>query len=391
MRLLVAVAAHYARGPDGAVYTQGIHRRSFWQRYLEVFDEVTVLARTGRRDDMDSTWVPADGPNIEFRSLPDYAGPWEYLALRSELKAVAREAVADADAYLLRSGGNAVTALAWSEIRRRRRPYAVEVTGDPWGILRPGSVKTCVRPIGRRIYTRNLRLQCRHASAIAYVTRATLQQHYPAALGAFTTHYSTVDMPAEAYVDQPRRFHVPGRRLVYIGNLHHYIKGADVFVEAVASCLRRGVQVQAEMLGGGPRRAEFEQLIRSLGAGDHVRLLGQVTDRRDVIRRLDSADLFVCPSRAEGLPQAMIEAMGRALPCIGTSVGGIPELLPSQDMVPPRDARALSSKIIEVARDPERMTRMSARNLEVASEYRAEVLVPRRREFYQRLRALSGG
>jgi glycosyltransferase involved in cell wall biosynthesis len=82
----------------------------------------------------------------------------------------------------------------------------------------------------------------------------------------------------------------------------------------------------------------------------------------------------------------MIEAMARALPCIGSSVGGIPELLPPEDIVPPGDLSALASKITQVLQQPVRMQQMSARNVIKAGEYRDEVLSDRRREFYQFLK-----
>jgi glycosyltransferase involved in cell wall biosynthesis len=104
---------------------------------------------------------------------------------------------------------------------------------------------------------------------------------------------------------------------------------------------------------------------------------------------LDHADLFVLPSRTEGLPRAMIEAMARALPCIGSTVGGIPELLPPEDLVPPGDAAALARKIREVVCDPDRMARMSARNLEQARQYREDALSGRRIAFYQRVREVT--
>jgi len=96
--------------------------------------------------------------------------------------------------------------------------------------------------------------------------------------------------------------------------------------------------------------------------------------------------LFVMPSRTEGLPRAMIEAMTRALPCIGTRVGGIPELLADEDLVNPGDVDGLAAKIKEVGTSPERLTAMSERNLRRAQEYRPEVLTRRRQEFYSFLR-----
>jgi glycosyltransferase involved in cell wall biosynthesis len=82
----------------------------------------------------------------------------------------------------------------------------------------------------------------------------------------------------------------------------------------------------------------------------------------------------------------MIEAMARGLPCIGSSVGGIPELLPPEDMVPPADVPSLARKIREVLADPARMARMSARNLEKSRQYEEQTLHERRTVFYRYVR-----
>ena len=82
----------------------------------------------------------------------------------------------------------------------------------------------------------------------------------------------------------------------------------------------------------------------------------------------------------------MVEAMARALPCIGSTVGGIPELLSAEDLVPPGDVEALARKIQDVLSAPERMTQMSARNLEKAREYRDDVLAARRNAFFEHVR-----
>ncbi|HEY9662952.1 MAG TPA: glycosyltransferase, partial [Allocoleopsis sp.] len=79
-------------------------------------------------------------------------------------------------------------------------------------------------------------------------------------------------------------------------------------------------------------------------------------------------------------------AMARGLPCIGSRVGGIPELLSVDDLVPPNDAPALANKISEVLIDPVRLATMSARSCEQAKQYKREVLRDRRITFYRYLR-----
>jgi L-malate glycosyltransferase len=118
-----------------------------------------------------------------------------------------------------------------------------------------------------------------------------------------------------------------------------------------------------------------------------VHFRGNLPSGQAVRAALDAADIFVLPSRQEGLPRALVEAMARALPCIGSTIGGIPELLPPADLVPPGDAEALAAKIREVAADPARRARMSAANLAKAGDYREAELHDRRVAFYRELRA----
>jgi glycosyltransferase involved in cell wall biosynthesis len=111
-----------------------------------------------------------------------------------------------------------------------------------------------------------------------------------------------------------------------------------------------------------------------------------VTAGEPVRRILDAADLFVLPSRTEGLPRALVEAMARGLPCVGSAVGGIPELLDDSELVPAGDPAFLAAKMHEVLRDPARMETMSRRNLAAALEYCGSAIADRRRSFYRHVR-----
>jgi glycosyltransferase involved in cell wall biosynthesis len=150
--------------------------------------------------------------------------------------------------------------------------------------------------------------------------------------------------------------------------------------------VRDGLDIQLVLIGNGQYRRELEAQSQRLGIGKKVIFLGQLQAGEVVRSHLDRADIFVLPSHQEGLPRAMVEAMARALPCIGSNVGGIPELLPAEDMVPPGDVAALAAKIREVIANPERMAQMSARNLEKARNYQDELLGEKRNAFYRYVR-----
>jgi glycosyltransferase involved in cell wall biosynthesis len=143
------------------------------------------------------------------------------------------------------------------------------------------------------------------------------------------------------------------------------------------------------IVGDGRYRPTLEELARQLGVAARVRFRGLLPAGAAVQSELDAADVFVLPSRTEGLPRAMIEAMARGLPCIGSAVGGIPELLPIEAMVPAGDVNELAHAIRTLASNPEWMARMSARNVRIAREYEGTLLRDRRTMFLRRVRTVT--
>jgi glycosyltransferase involved in cell wall biosynthesis len=395
MKVLVAVEHHYKRDPDGHIYGEGPTNYSFWSAYLDIFDEVVVLARVAAGSQPRLTDARADGPNVSFLELPDYRGPWKYLRDFPALKARVRQAVEKSDAYILHVPG-LVGRLAGAEIRRLRMPYALEVVGDPWDAFGPGAWASMFRPIFRRVAARHLRDICKGAAAVHYVTQSALQRRYPATKGAYTVGFSDALMdsafvPAPILEERYRRidFHKP-LRMGFIGSLAQLYKGPDTLLNAAALCRSRGSKFELILAGDGRHADAMKVLAERLGISGHTIFLGQLPSGQAVRDFLDSVDVFVMPSRQEGLPRAMLEAMARGCPCIGSNVGGIPELLDPDDLVPPNDPEALARKIMEITCDPRRMKRMSERNLEKAKQYDPEILKAKRREFYQYVRDHSG-
>jgi len=408
MNLIVALEQRFEGTPDGRVWTLGPFANSFWQRYLDVFEHVRVVARVRRVAAPTPGWVRTDGPGVSFVPVTYYLGPWQYLRCRRRILADVRGVVGPSDAVILRVGSQ-VAACLEPQLRRSGRPYAVEVVSDPYDVFSPGAVRHPLRPFFRWWFPRQLRRQCTEACAAAYVTKHALQRRYPPGQ-CFSTYYSSVEMREASNVPRAGRvlstyysdvelpemaFASPLRptsptnssiRLIFVGTLDQLYKAPDVLLDAVGQCFREGIDLELIWVGRGMYQPQLEARAKALGLGLRVRFLGQLPAGEAVRGELDRADLFVLPSRQEGLPRAMLEAMARGLPCIGSTVGGIPELLPAEDLVPPGDAVALAAKIREVARDPERMARMSARNLAKAEEYRDDALRERRLAFYRHVR-----
>jgi glycosyltransferase involved in cell wall biosynthesis len=268
------------------------------------------------------------------------------------------------------------------------RPYGLEVVGDPYEAFAPGAIKHPLRPYLRRQATQSLKEQCERAAAVSYVTERSLQRRYPSQ-SSFVAGVSDIDLPPSWFRDTPRtfeQFHSNHRpRLLFIGSLEQMYKGQDVLLQAMAQ-IRKTTAVELRIVGAGRHRQELESLAASLALEDVVQFTGELSSGSAILSELDAATLLVLPSRTEGLPRVIVEAMARALPCIATSVGGIPELLDAEDLIAPGDPNALATKIMDVLVDVSRLNRMSARNMAKSESFRPEALEERRTDFYSFLR-----
>jgi len=119
-------------------------------------------------------------------------------------------------------------------------------------------------------------------------------------------------------------------------------KGVDLFLDACARLARGGLPFSVLVAGDGTERARLEDRCRRLGLEPRIRFLGQVDHVDTVYRQLD---LLVLPSRSEGLPNTLLEALRRDLPVVATAVGAVPEIVgasPAAHLVQPGSAPALA-------------------------------------------------
>jgi glycosyltransferase involved in cell wall biosynthesis len=169
------------------------------------------------------------------------------------------------------------------------------------------------------------------------------------------------------------------------------VKAHDTLVRALADLGRRGAPVTLLAVGDGPERPRIEQLARDAGLGQaQLRFLGFRTDVADL---LAASDLFVLPSRAEGLPISMLEAMSHGLPVVATAAGGSTEACDDgvQGLVVPiDDPGALAGAIARLAADPALRRRMGDAGLaRVGDEFSFERTAERYGATYRRV--LDGG
>jgi glycosyltransferase involved in cell wall biosynthesis len=165
---------------------------------------------------------------------------------------------------------------------------------------------------------------------------------------------------------------------LYVGRLVPH-KGLETLLEAWRSVLREHASALLLIVGEGPLAATLEAR-----AGPNVRFAGLAPDP---LPYFQAADCFALPSLGEGMPSVLLEAMAVGLPCVATSVGGVPEVLRAGDgwLVPPGDSPALAAALREALGSGRSNPRAVAARERVCEEFSLERTADRLVELFTTL------
>jgi glycosyltransferase involved in cell wall biosynthesis len=262
-----------------------------------------------------------------------------------------------------------------------------EMIGDPVEAVRTAGIVS--RTFGLTYGDWIARQVIRRAAVGSYVSHEHLQRRYPAGKNVLTSQISSIRLPG-TQIRPPKVFQEAPLplRLILVASFRP-VKAHDVLVKGIAAARAKGADVHLTLVGDGPCRANVERLCRHLHISDIVTFVGHVGERERVFEALDASDLFVMCSSSEGMPRAMIEAMARGLPAIGSDAPGIAELLPPDQRFAIGSHDQLGSLIKRLSTAPGQMNEMAVRSHGVALRFEKETLGARRRELLLKLRATA--
>ena len=223
------------------------------------------------------------------------------------------------------------------------------------------------------------RVQAAAAYSI-YVTNEFLQRRYPTggrSIGCSNVNITTGDEVAL----QKRMERISNRkeilRMGTVAAVNVRYKGQEYAIKALRILRDRGIDIEDHLVGSGD-----DTFLRSLAdkyeVGDRVFFHGLIP-HDEVLPFLDGMDLYIQPSKQEGLPRALIEAMSRGCLSLGSRTAGIPELLDKKYVF----RRGNVSDIVRILSkvDKNTLKEQALRNFEVAKQYDRNVLNRRRYEF----------
>lgn len=144
-------------------------------------------------------------------------------------------------------------------------------------------------------------------------------------------------------------------------------KNHTLLINAFADALKVVNVIQLWLVGDGELRQELENQVKQLGIDDKVYFIGNVSNVRDY---LADSDVFIMSSDYEGLPLSVLEAMASELPIISTNVGGLADIVTNNGiLVPPKDRKALTDAIVELATNKEKRCRFGKYSYENSKKY----------------------
>lgn len=181
--------------------------------------------------------------------------------------------------------------------------------------------------------------------------------------------------------------HVRKPELLYLGALVR-TKGLTELLDAFAELVQMDDSAMLILAGSGPAQAELEHQAGKLGISGKVHFPGWI-NTEEKIARLHQARVLVLPSHSEGQPMVLLEAMTTRTAIVSTTVGGIPDLIDTEQrglLVAAQDTPALSAQLRRLWKDEPLRLRLSENAYDYVSErHHARQVVATLRAMYKRL------
>jgi glycosyltransferase involved in cell wall biosynthesis len=339
-----------------------------WGRYTSVFGKTTVFARIRRQNALPARFSFISNPLVDVRSVFDVGVFVTLAAIRNAEFVIAR----------LPSFIGIFSIVA---ARALKKPYLIELVGCPFDSLWNHSAKGKLAAPPVAALTK---LLVKGAPFVLYVTERYLQNRYPTRGKSISCSNVLLEDFDDALVERRRGKSLAEKHVVKLcttGAVDVRYKGQDDVVRALAELKSRGGKaIEYHLVGGGSRRY-LQGIAQRLGVGEALVFHGML-NKAQMNAVLDEMDLYIQPSRTEGLPRALIEAMNRGLPAIGSNVGGIPELLDAKMLFGGRNKVGMIRDLI-TGLDDVLLKAQSERNYRKSRLYDFRVIEARRECFFK--------
>lgn len=382
-QLYVSVERRYKLFAD-KYYVQGIENVGFFERYLDCFDNVKVIARVEKVDFLPENHELFEHDNIKIQPLLTSGTG---LSSLSDINRIASLITADNSFVILRTPGILAYLLSLVFIVRSIN-FSIEVVTNPVQETNHLTNNLLLKAVFRIIFINIFKLQLRKTRFASFVTRFEIQQVFlsnnQVSSPRFNSNYSSVSLTHENYADEKllnarinRYSENDTKTLLFMGVLDRDFKGLDIFLKLMADLPEN---YNAIVVGDGVLLPQYKMMARELEISSRIDFRGYISSLEKKKEIMAEADFFILTSRREGLPRVVIEAMASGLPCLCSAVSGVRELVNEKYIFAVNDFKQAKQILTNISKAE--YEEMSKKNHALSYEYNYSKLSEKRKSFY---------
>lgn len=370
---LVFAHDHKLRKIDGKYYTVGGLRDSITKRYMEFFDKMVIFCRAIEKQPYDTQLFELKNPAITVKPVSDGT-----LILSRSAKKLMENEIKNADGLIVKLHSK-IAEQAIFYARKYNIPYLIELVGCPWDAYWNHSIKgKFVAPF----MTLSTRREIKRAPFVIYVTKEFLEKRYPCnGKWIYCSDVELQEMDENILEKRIKKIEHMNKTIILgtLAQMDVLYKGQEYVIRALADLKKRGKIFKYRLAGSG-NTEYLKKIAQKYNVIEQVEFCG-VISHDDVFSWLDEIDFYIQPSKQEGLPRAMIEAISRACPAAGSTAGGISELVSSQFVFKKGDVGDIVKILDNISKDS--LKKQAKDNFIRAHDYRKDYLDKKRRDFYR--------
>lgn len=352
-------------------------------RYQYLAEEITIAIRVKEIDYQNTInrYSKITLDNVNVRRIPNVSSIKGQMLDKQEAKKILYKEVSECELVIARIPSQ-IGIMAIDLARKLNKPYIIEVVTCPWDAYWNHSLKgKMIAPI---MY-QTTKKRVSDAKYVTYVSQRFLQERYPSngeilslsdvELGSLDENklHNRIKKINEKSFDQPIT-------LGTVASVEVSYKGQHYVMQAISKLKKNGYNFIYYLVGGGNQK-KLKKIAEKYDVLDNVEFIGPLAHEK-IFEFMEQIDIYIQPSDAESHGRVIVEAMTTACPIIGSSTGGIPELVSDRFVFRRKNVEDLTEKLISM--DKMAMLEEAKRNFEKAKEFEESVLDQKREKFYSK-------
>lgn len=368
---------------DNNYYGMTLTYDFFKERYLSMFDSVVVTTRVkleNKSNSATSGYKIVNGDNVEVKPIEDYVSIPDAIINKKKIIQSLKKVINDVDKVIIRMP-SVLGIMATKICEKEKKNYLIEMVACPWdGYI---NHTNCIGKVIAPVMYFETKKAVKKCNNVLYVTEKFLQKRYPTYGNQVSCSDVILDNVDNNVIQKRKEMiskcNLKELSLVTVANVGMKYKGHIYVFKAIADLKKKGYNYKYYLIGNGSQE-RLKSLAEKLCINDNIVFVGSLPHDK-VFEFLKKMDLYIQPSLQEGLPRALIEAMSLGMPAIGSTAGGIPELLQSKYIFKKRNVKNLI--YIMQSFNYQLLLEASQFNFDKSLEFTPEKLDKIRKKFYK--------